>query len=443
MALSASNLVSSARDNDSSGGARMTATDSGGLPAGSARRPIFLLCTARSGSTLLRFLLNAHPDIACPPEPNLCTLLSGIRFTARAALGRESAGVDDRIRELGVYVAERTLGSYAAQAGKSRWCDKSIPTLDHAEFLLEIFPDAQFICLYRECADTVASIQGATVWGNTAIYERYATRHPSNRVTAFCSYWADRVRLERDFEDRHPDLCQRIRYEDLVTRPVETLRDLFNFLEVEASDSEIDASLTLAGVRSEGPGDGKIRYTDRPHNRSVGRGWSVPIEIVPQELKQRVNALASELGYRPLLESVGESVPPVVDHLQSPATNPRSLDVARLFESRVQRRLAAGTLSELDAVRNEDLRIFVVDEVKPWLVDYRSSSVTRRNVASQWTLLTDAETLLTIADGQCNPAEALASGKLRLLSTRSEPLHSSVQRIDAFASLIVAGDDEE
>jgi hypothetical protein len=33
--------------------------------------PVFVLCNGRSGSTLLRFLLDAHPDLACPPETNL------------------------------------------------------------------------------------------------------------------------------------------------------------------------------------------------------------------------------------------------------------------------------------------------------------------------------------------------------------------------------------
>jgi hypothetical protein len=36
--------------------------------------PVFVLCNGRSGSTLLRFLLDAHPDLACPPETNLPAL---------------------------------------------------------------------------------------------------------------------------------------------------------------------------------------------------------------------------------------------------------------------------------------------------------------------------------------------------------------------------------
>jgi hypothetical protein len=33
--------------------------------------PVFILCAGRSGSTLVRFLLDAHPDLACPPETKL------------------------------------------------------------------------------------------------------------------------------------------------------------------------------------------------------------------------------------------------------------------------------------------------------------------------------------------------------------------------------------
>src|SRR5580700_1187265 len=45
-----------------------------GIPGesdGSGDDPVFVLCAGRSGSTLLRFLLDAHPDLACPPETRL------------------------------------------------------------------------------------------------------------------------------------------------------------------------------------------------------------------------------------------------------------------------------------------------------------------------------------------------------------------------------------
>jgi Sulfotransferase family len=43
--------------------------------------PVFVVCAGRSGSTLLRFLLDAHPDLACPPEtrlPAMCTQIAAV-----------------------------------------------------------------------------------------------------------------------------------------------------------------------------------------------------------------------------------------------------------------------------------------------------------------------------------------------------------------------------
>jgi len=51
-------------------------TSAGGapFPRQPAADPVFVLCNVRSGSTLLRFGLDAHPDLACPPETNLPAL---------------------------------------------------------------------------------------------------------------------------------------------------------------------------------------------------------------------------------------------------------------------------------------------------------------------------------------------------------------------------------
>ena len=55
----------------------------GSVNAGTAlvADPVFILCNGRSGSTLLRFVLDAHPELACPPEtnlPGLCVQLAAV-----------------------------------------------------------------------------------------------------------------------------------------------------------------------------------------------------------------------------------------------------------------------------------------------------------------------------------------------------------------------------
>ena len=64
-------------DGLTAGYAGVAPTDVAG--GGVRRDPVFVLCMGRSGSTLLRFLLDAHPDLACPPEtslPALCRQLA-------------------------------------------------------------------------------------------------------------------------------------------------------------------------------------------------------------------------------------------------------------------------------------------------------------------------------------------------------------------------------
>src|ERR1035438_6509419 len=48
---------------------------------GADNDPVFVLCCGRSGSTLLRFLLDAHPDLACPPETNMAVLCAHLAST--------------------------------------------------------------------------------------------------------------------------------------------------------------------------------------------------------------------------------------------------------------------------------------------------------------------------------------------------------------------------
>ena len=98
--------------------------------------PVFVLCNGRSGSTLLRFLLDAHPELACPPETNLpalCaqlatvwSLIEGAPLSANR--GDEPPEIPDAaiagVRE----TMDRMVGSYLARRGKKRYCDKSLGT---------------------------------------------------------------------------------------------------------------------------------------------------------------------------------------------------------------------------------------------------------------------------------------------------------------------------
>src|SRR5262245_58686218 len=135
--------------NGSSGGAA-------GAVASERADPVFVLCMGRSGSTLLRFLLDAHPALACPPETSLparCGQMGAVRSRLEGApLDAEREAAPPRVHQPGVAGIRRMLdeltGSYRARRGKRLFCDKSLGSARVADLLTQIYPGAKFVCLY-------------------------------------------------------------------------------------------------------------------------------------------------------------------------------------------------------------------------------------------------------------------------------------------------------
>lgn len=270
----------------------------------SCRDPVFVLCTSRSGSTLLRFVLDAHPDLACPPElrmPNVLAQLTRL-WSATDALGGTvaqsgSSGVSE-IAAAGIrQTMDMMIGPYLARRGKKRYCDKNLNTEPHVETLLAVYPEAKFICLYRHPMDMIASGVDACPWGlNQYGFEPYVAHAPGNSVLALARYWADHVAAILAVEDKFPDKCHRVRYEDLVADPEAVAVGIFRFL--EAAPAPGISSLAFSRERERtGPGDFKIWNTAQITDDSVGRGWSVPADLIPAPLTETINGLADRLGY--------------------------------------------------------------------------------------------------------------------------------------------------
>jgi hypothetical protein len=290
--------------------------------------PVFVLCNGRSGSTLLRFLLDAHPEVACPPETNLpmlCvqlatvwSLIEGAPLSANR--GDEPPEIPDAaiagVRE----TMDRMVGSYLARRGKKRYCDKSLGTAQFAELLSRVYPEARFICLYRHPMDVIASGMEACPWGlNGYGFEPYAAATPGNAVMALASFWADNVQTTLAAQERLADRSFQLRYEDLVAGPEETAAELFEFLGVSAAPGISDRCFSVERERF-GPADYKIWYTSKISSESVGRGWSVPAGMIAPQLLAVINELAGRLGYLPVDGHWGATEPPA--DLRVPVTSP-------------------------------------------------------------------------------------------------------------------------
>ncbi|HEV2373906.1 MAG TPA: sulfotransferase [Streptosporangiaceae bacterium] len=255
--------------------------------------PVIILACARTGSTLLRFILDSHPELACPPETNLAKTVSHHLATWKMLNRCEQLPTvaTSAIRA----PVDRMLAEYLSTRGRLRWCDKSLGTAEVAAAFLEVYPQAQFICLYRHCMDMIASGIEACPWGMAGYgFEPYASNSPGNNVAALAHYWADHTTAILEFEEAHPGRCQRVYYEDLAISPEITAKEIFKFLGVVG---DVPAASLTAPYDLHGSGDYKIWATSQITGASVGRGVAVPTDAIPAPLLGAVNGLLGKLGY--------------------------------------------------------------------------------------------------------------------------------------------------
>jgi protein-tyrosine sulfotransferase len=270
--------------------------------------PVFVLSASRSGSTLMRFILDSHPDLACPPETGVTAACAGLMHSwdilenagASESRSAEAAGPPGSPRALAAVRAtiDGIYDRYLRRRGKPRWCDKSLGSHQDAELAARLYPDAKFICLYRHCMDVIASGVEACPWGLHRFgFDGFAGQNPGNSVTAVGSYWLATAQSIMAFEERHKKACHRVRYEDLVTAPEETAAAIFSFLGAEPAPGIARACLQTPH-EGNGPGDEEIWFTGDIHAESVGSGVRVPAAALVPHVRQGVNEALARLGYR-------------------------------------------------------------------------------------------------------------------------------------------------
>ena len=267
-----------------------------------AMAPIIVLCYSRSGSTLLRYILNAHPELLCPPEMHL--LITSARLVELYANALYSTTIPDmagrRAKALTDVRASihGLMGESCRLNGKSRWCEKSVSTIDYVGLATSLFPRAKYICLHRNAFDFQRSALDALQHnpdGSSFGFDSYMGSAAPDNQHAVLNYWCDKTRAILDFEQAHPDGCIRLLYEDLVLDPVHVLSGLFAFLGLDWDAGMLDR--VFSADHGDGPGDWKIRSTKQISADSVGRYGPANFEGLAGELIHRISQLHRELAH--------------------------------------------------------------------------------------------------------------------------------------------------
>lgn len=440
--------------------------------------PVFVLCNARSGSTLLRFLLDTHPELACPPEtnlPGLCaqlatvwSLIEGAPLSANR--GDEPPEIPQAAIEGVRETMDRMVGSYLARRGKMRYCDKSLGTARYAPLLQRVYPEARFICLYRHPMDVIGSGAEACPWGlNGYGFEPYIAATPGNVVMALARFWTDNVQATLAAEELFADKCFRLRYEDLVAYPEQTAAALFEFLDIPAVPGISQRCFSAERERF-GPADYKIWYTSQISADSVGRGWSVPAGMIEPQLLSVMNELAGRLGYLAIDGGWGTTEPPA--DLLVPVTAPSEDPDASGTDEGAAKRQAIPVFSDglprserLGAALRAGLKTapgrygmqgrephcgerFVAvaltksagHSAEYWLVDLGKGTVTLADKQAQensdWDVIGTTDTWDKVMDRKVNLSVALRSCELRYCDNGDASPLAAVARMEIIGQLL-------
>jgi len=280
--------------------------------------PIFILSMERSGSTLLRYLLDAHQDVYSPDELHLGALCYQLALVMSADI-RDAQELDpenfrvitirDRdLRSLQLIlsltalrkireVVEQLIAPLLESRDKRILCEKTPQNLGFADLLQAVFPDAKFVCLHRHCFDVCSSCLEAMRTGFGRGLAPYIKGSSGSVVEALAQAWIDKTYTLLSFEQRVGANCFRVRYEDLVGQPSVQLRSLFESLGLTYGDDIIERTFQMNHDQRPGRGDHKILRTTGIHVESVNRADRISTNALPGNIVEAANGLLRQLGY--------------------------------------------------------------------------------------------------------------------------------------------------
>jgi len=267
-------------------------------------RPLILLGVSRSGTTLLRVILDRSPGIAIPDESFFVPLLArrhGRRIDAERFL--DDVARVATIRDWGVSVADvearvspglptgealaAIFDAYAEAAGKPRWGDKTPMYMRHLELLEELFPGAQYVHLIRDGRDAALSFLQMPEGTFTRTWA-----HPTT-PEQFACLWRKEVADARSLGRRvGASRYHEVRYEDLVAEPASTVRAICAFAAIPFDPAMLDYT-------------GSVDVSAKPHQQrlltpptSGVRSWreDMPADDVAA-FDSVAGDLLGELGY--------------------------------------------------------------------------------------------------------------------------------------------------
>src|SRR5919201_5549945 len=214
----------------------------------------FVVGVSRSGTTLLRLMLDAHPDLTIPAETHFVPMVANVcdrlieqgtptevvreraleTITGHPRWGDFRLSPDEVRQRMERHdplstgdVIRSFYEACAAREGKPRWGDKSPPYTYKAPRIQRALPEACFIHIIRDGRDVALSLSEVS-WG-------------TDDVTEAAKKWVNELlKARRRAKTLARGTYIEVHYEDLVADPEPVLREIVEHVDLPWSDQMLD-----------------------------------------------------------------------------------------------------------------------------------------------------------------------------------------------------------
>jgi hypothetical protein len=248
--------------------------------------PIFVVGSMRSGSTLLRLILDSHPRIAIGAETGFMGALMGTKRIPNWKYGAEwyrridwsEPELDERLRDFYAGMFER----YAAERGKARWGEKTPFHTAHIAVMADIFPTSVFVGLVRHPGAVAVSLRSSFHY----------------TFEDALGYWTATNLAMVDGAHALGDRFVLCRYEDLVTDAEPVLREVMDTLGEEFSPDLLRHQVVQQQQGAPRVVEGSTNTRDPVDARRALR-WAESLTTDDRRALDHTAPLAGFFGYSP------------------------------------------------------------------------------------------------------------------------------------------------
>ena len=227
---------------------------------------VFIICNPRSGTSLFRMMMSSHSSIVVPPESGFIQWWHKIYKDWTIENSKSNEDISRFISDLKTskkietweldYIAlsdlikQRTPNSYAELASlvilQYGLQNKKQPTvlgdknnyfIDHLNLLNQIYPDAKYLVIVRDCRDVVCSYLNVN---SLATDSKYKPKFPETIKEMSLDWLNKNTEILRFLESIDSKNYRLIRFEDLLVRAKEELQKCTEVLALEFEDQMLD-----------------------------------------------------------------------------------------------------------------------------------------------------------------------------------------------------------